>query len=171
MALKLKPQDKQIGFTIIEVVIVLAIAALILLIVFLAVPALQRNQRNTARKSDIGRIGAAATEFVSNNNGKLPAVSDASQANSDAQKIRDAAGNLNQYDFTVATGAPQNLKVVANSAAKVTILNIAQIARIAVCDTSNPGAVTGTGATAKQMALMYATEISGGGTQSLCQDI
>ncbi|HPW47952.1 MAG TPA: prepilin-type N-terminal cleavage/methylation domain-containing protein, partial [Candidatus Saccharibacteria bacterium] len=33
----------QKGFTIIEVLIVLAIAALILLIVFLAVPALQRN--------------------------------------------------------------------------------------------------------------------------------
>jgi prepilin-type N-terminal cleavage/methylation domain-containing protein len=36
-------QKRQQGFTIIEVLIVLAIAALILLIVFLAVPALQRN--------------------------------------------------------------------------------------------------------------------------------
>ena len=41
------------GFTIIEVMIVLAIAGLIMLIVFLAVPALQRNQRNTARKQDV----------------------------------------------------------------------------------------------------------------------
>ena len=37
---KLKKSDKD-GFTIIEVMIVLAIAGLILLIVFLAVPALQ----------------------------------------------------------------------------------------------------------------------------------
>jgi prepilin-type N-terminal cleavage/methylation domain-containing protein len=35
------------GFTIIEVVLVLAIAALIFLMVFSALPALQRNQRDT----------------------------------------------------------------------------------------------------------------------------
>lgn len=38
------------GFTIIEVVLVLAIAGLIFLAVFLALPALQRNQRDTQRK-------------------------------------------------------------------------------------------------------------------------
>jgi prepilin-type N-terminal cleavage/methylation domain-containing protein len=46
-----KPTDKQ-GFTIIEVMIVLAIAGLILMIVFLAVPALERTARNTQRKHD-----------------------------------------------------------------------------------------------------------------------
>jgi len=44
------------GFTIIEVLIVLAIAGLILLIVFIAVPALQRNARNTQRKNDIAGL-------------------------------------------------------------------------------------------------------------------
>ena len=34
------------GFTIIEVVLVLAIAGLIFLMVFIALPALQRSQRN-----------------------------------------------------------------------------------------------------------------------------
>src|SRR5438128_1450767 len=81
------------GFTIIEVLIVLAIAGLILLIVFLAVPALQRNQRNTARKNDIARVGGAATEFVSNHNGTLPVAADNTT-------IRDNAGNLSQYDFS-----------------------------------------------------------------------
>ena len=37
------------GFTIIEVVLVLAIAGLIFLMVFIALPALQRTQRNTQR--------------------------------------------------------------------------------------------------------------------------
>src|SRR3954468_7968902 len=59
------------GFTIIEVMIVLAIAGLILLIVFLAVPALQRNSRNTQRKTDVGRIGAAATAVVSNSSSDM----------------------------------------------------------------------------------------------------
>lgn len=66
-------KNKQ-GFTIIEVLIVLAIAGLIMLVVFLAVPALQRNARNTQRKSDVSALLGALTEFSANNNGKLPAT-------------------------------------------------------------------------------------------------
>jgi prepilin-type N-terminal cleavage/methylation domain-containing protein len=65
-------QKREAGFTIIEVLIVLAIAALILLIVFLAVPALQRNARNTQRKSDAANIGSAISNFEGNNSGALP---------------------------------------------------------------------------------------------------
>jgi prepilin-type N-terminal cleavage/methylation domain-containing protein len=65
-----KPNSK--GFTIIEVMIVLAIAGLILLIVFLAVPALQRNSRNTQRKNDAANISAGIGTYLSNNNGILP---------------------------------------------------------------------------------------------------
>jgi prepilin-type N-terminal cleavage/methylation domain-containing protein len=60
---------KQKGFTIIEVLIVLAIAGLIMVIVFLAVPALQRNSRNTQRTSDAARTAAAVNECLANNNG------------------------------------------------------------------------------------------------------
>ncbi len=55
------------GFTIIEVALVLAIGALIFLVVFLAVPALQRNQRNDARKRDISNVVEAVTDYNSNN--------------------------------------------------------------------------------------------------------
>ena len=68
---KLKKSESE-GFTIIEVVIVLAIAAMILLIVLLAVPALQRNSRNTQRKNDVTAILASTSEFISNNSGLLP---------------------------------------------------------------------------------------------------
>jgi prepilin-type N-terminal cleavage/methylation domain-containing protein len=61
------------GFTIIEVMIVLAIAALILLIVLLAVPALQRNSRNTAIKNDASAVVGGVSEFSSNNDGQSPA--------------------------------------------------------------------------------------------------
>lgn len=63
-------KKKSEGFTIIEVLIVLAIAGLIMLIVFLAVPALQRNQRNNARNSDASRVAAAITECLANRNGQ-----------------------------------------------------------------------------------------------------
>lgn len=60
------------GFTIIEVLIVLAIAGLILLIVFLAVPALQRNSRNTATKNDVGNVLSGVAEYQAANAGALP---------------------------------------------------------------------------------------------------
>lgn len=63
---------KESGFTIIEVLIVLAIAGLILLIVFLAVPALERNAHNTSIKNDAANILGGVSEFVDNNNGTLP---------------------------------------------------------------------------------------------------
>ena len=61
------------GFTIIEVVLVLAIAGLIFLMVFIALPALQRSQRNTRRRQDMARILSAVTDYQSNN-GTLPWV-------------------------------------------------------------------------------------------------
>lgn len=60
------------GFTIIEVVLVLAIAGLIFLIVFLALPQLQRSRRDTQRKNDAGRILAQLENYAGNNNGNYP---------------------------------------------------------------------------------------------------
>ena len=60
------------GFTIIEVVLVLAVAGLIFLMVFLAVPALGRSQRDTARKNDARNLLAAVIQFKTNNGGRAP---------------------------------------------------------------------------------------------------
>lgn len=60
------------GFTIIEVVLVLAIAGLIFMMVFLALPALQRSQRDTQRKSDLGRAITAITNYAVANRGNIP---------------------------------------------------------------------------------------------------
>ncbi len=65
--------NKAKGFTIIEVMIVLVIAASILSMVFLVTPALQRNNANTKRKSDVGRVLGSLGDYSSNNNGSLPA--------------------------------------------------------------------------------------------------
>jgi type II secretory pathway pseudopilin PulG len=59
------------GFTIIEVALVLAIAALIFLVAFLAVPALQRNQRDDARRRDLKIVQNAILTFNANNPYKL----------------------------------------------------------------------------------------------------
>lgn len=71
-----KQELKQKGFTIIEVVLVLAIAALIFLMVFIALPALQRNQRDTARKQELQKVVAAVTTWQSNHRGASPTSAD-----------------------------------------------------------------------------------------------
>lgn len=63
------------GFTLIEIVIVLAIAALIMVVVFFAVQGAQRSQRNTTRKDVTNRVKSAMVTARGNNNGA--AVTDA----------------------------------------------------------------------------------------------
>ena len=65
-------QRKTKGFTIIEVVLVLAIAGLIFLMVFVALPALQAGQRDTARKNDASTVLSAVNTYISGNRGGLP---------------------------------------------------------------------------------------------------
>jgi prepilin-type N-terminal cleavage/methylation domain-containing protein len=60
------------GFTIIEVMIVLAIAGLIMVIVFFAIPQLQRNQRDNSRQSTTSRLKAELETYASNNQGLYP---------------------------------------------------------------------------------------------------
>jgi prepilin-type N-terminal cleavage/methylation domain-containing protein len=63
---------KEKGFTLIEIVLVLAIAGLILVIVFLALSGAQKSRRDTQRKTDIGRVAAQLEQYASNNNGDYP---------------------------------------------------------------------------------------------------
>lgn len=76
-------KKKESGFTIIEVMIVLAIAGLIMVVVLIAVPQLQRNQRNQARQSILARITTELSNYAGNNNSSFP-----------APITNDAAGNF-----------------------------------------------------------------------------
>ncbi len=101
---KIKSEQSNKGFTIIEVMIVLAIAGLIILIVLLAVPALQRNARNTAIKNDASAIAGAVTEFLSNNDGQAPTAGGSAQAG--------AVVTINNANGTAATAKVQGNTVV-----------------------------------------------------------
>ncbi len=68
----MKKQHQPKGFTIIEVVLVLAIAGLIFLMVFIALPALQRSQRDTQRRDDMARFSSQLSSYQANNSGKVP---------------------------------------------------------------------------------------------------
>jgi len=62
------------GFTIIEVVLVLAIAGLIFIMVFIALPALRRNQRDQERTRNISTIISLAETYRAQHQGRLPGV-------------------------------------------------------------------------------------------------
>lgn len=63
------------AFTIVEVVLVLAIAGVIMAVVFLAVPALQAGQRDQSRKTDANNVLLGMTTFQGNNSGQVPNAS------------------------------------------------------------------------------------------------
>lgn len=149
----------QSGFTIIEVLIVLAIAGLILLIVFLAVPALQRNARNTQRKNDVATILGAVTEYANNNSGTYP-----------------ASGTFN----TVFTNANPKLGYYTTAAnvtwvnqpAAATVSDPANLDKVVVANNvkCNGNATTTTGATARSIVAVYDVEGSGGAKIAQCQE-
>ena len=94
MSKKILFQDEP-GFTIVEVLIVLAVAGLIILIVFLAVPAMQRSVRNHNRKNDASRIGSAALELVQTLTGQT-----ITSGNFKDASVLTSTGTLSYYPFS-----------------------------------------------------------------------
>lgn len=82
MITKGKDMKNRKGFTIIEVVLVLAIAGLIFLMVFIALPALQRSQRDTQRENDLSRVQSAITNYQKVNRGQVPSFDATTEAKS-----------------------------------------------------------------------------------------
>ncbi len=84
------------GFTIIEVVLVLAIAGLIFLMVFVALPSLQRSQRDTQRRQDVSKVASAVTNWLANGNSFSGNVSPCfpSNSNPDYRNIEGKACDL-----------------------------------------------------------------------------
>ncbi len=95
------------GFTIIEVVLVLAIAGLIFLMVFVALPSMQRSQRDTQRREDMARFMTAIQNYQANNSNKLPDLSTEATSfmnnylKQDAGEFVDPSGN--DYVISVTT--------------------------------------------------------------------
>ncbi len=169
----MRQKYKQQGFTIIEVMIVLAIAALIMLLVFLAVPALQRSAANTATREDASRLATGVSSFVSNSNGTMPCTGTQGATN-DAQTIIQDAGKLSQLTLTgsclstVPVNPPTGSFEVftTNGALGGSSWNPNSVAVIEGEKCSGSTAVTST--QPRQIALLYPVENGGGNTSSSC---
>ena len=147
--MNVQQKNKEKGFTIIEVVLVLAIAGLIFLMVFIALPALQRNQRDGQRKQDLTRAQTAVNNFQTNNRNRLPTF------NQDfIDKYLKTGGdtftdpNGNEYQFRVGASNPTTFNSEESQIFVTTQ---------AVCD----GEVVKPGQGATKVALQY--KLEGGG--------
>lgn len=147
------------GFTIIEVVLVLAIAGLIFLMVFIALPALQAGQRDTARKNDVGVVASAVNSYVSNNKGQYPSSNALLQS-----YAGDVSTNTVSSQITIAARGTSTSVTVADGDVKV--ITGAQ------CDA--PGATGASAAhtisagTTRQFVVVTRLEANGG--TAFCQD-
>lgn len=149
------------GFTIIEVLIVLAIAGLIMLIVFLAVPALQRNSRNTQRKNDASAISSAVANFISNNGGSLPT---GVTATSNPILITGSTGNSESAKLGYYSTSATNITLTTTS---TTQTDPEKVTIVTGYTCNSTGTALGT-ASSRTAAILYATENGNGSGSSQC---
>ena len=163
---------KEKGFTIIEVVLVLAIAGLIFMMVFLALPALQRSQRDTQRKNDLSRAMTAITSYVSNNRGAVHPVAVVNSTfkasyltvSNDSFIDPSGAGSSNttasSYDFNTAAAASGTLSAGFSTATQ----NIIYYKISVVCNATGGDQVPTAAGASKVTIRIY---LEGGGVYCL----
>lgn len=151
---------QQKGFTIIEVILVLAIAALIFLMVFIALPALQRGQRDTARKNDVGDIASAVTNYTSNNNGTFP-----TSAQLKTYVNNDVSSNTDLTHLTVANAG-------GSASVKVGYVTVTKGTKCGATGAASNGTATQTLTTTNVAASAFTvtTFLESGGGTSFCQN-
>lgn len=97
------------GFTIIEVVLVLAIAGLIFLMIFIALPALNRSQRDAQRRDDVLLVLKKVKDYQTNNRGSLPSPGDWKTALSDYLRNDFVDPGGENYKLTAKNCGQSNL--------------------------------------------------------------
>ena len=155
--------DNKKGFTIIEVVLVLAIAGLIFAMVFIALPALQRSQRDQSRKNDISTVAAAINNWNSaNRNG----------GTFNEESLRKYVDKLDQYDKS------SELKVATPGASMSVAGNEIKVMRGKKCPASTPAPsaddpanITLQNGSARNAAVVVLLENNGSQKQLYCQDV
>lgn len=176
--LRKEKNEGQKGFTIIEVVLVLAIAGLIFLMVFIALPALQSSQRDTARKNDVSAVATAITSYGSNNRGAFPASTLVLTGNA-AGKPDATSGKFGGYITTVSSNIDTVTLQTAGTASATVSQGQILVTQKTTCAPAGSVSVSGSGATrsAKQTLgtgstrqFTVVTYLEAGGGTAYCQD-
>ena len=148
------------GFSIIELVLVLAIAGLIFLMVFIALPALRRSQQDMGRKNDSSTVVSAIGTYRSNNR---------TGGTMTSANVQGYITSLNQYAKTDVVVAAKGTRTTAEPKEDEILVYTA-----AKCG-STPGLAEAhpmVTASSRQAAVFVRLENNGGsdGWQIFCQD-
>ena len=156
-------KDNKKGFTIIEVVLVLAIAGLIFAMVFIALPALQRSQRDHSRENDASVVAAAITKWNSANR---------NSGTFSEESLRKYVDKLDQYDKN------SELKVATPGASMSVASNEIKVMRGKKCPAStpapsadDPASITLENGSSRNAAVVVLLENNGSQKQLYCQDV
>lgn len=156
--------SKSSGFTIIEVMIVLAIAGLILGMVLIAIPTLERNSRNNQRKQDVATVLAAISRYGLNNSGEFPAAGTESVVLSSAFKLYYYSDS-GQVEFAPQTNTTATDHLGTNDIDKVTVYNYAK------CESDNSGKAIAKGAGYDNVVVLFTIESGNSNTANRCQQL
>jgi len=160
-------QQSKKGFTIIEVVLVLAIAGLIFLMVFIALPALQSGQRDTARKNDASVIISGINTYAGANRGDFPTIKQLTGSDDGTIKagnggyVDNVSSNTVGVTISGNTGSSEDKNLTASDD-KILIREKAR------CGAASKDGVKVTKGSARQYAVILKLEAAGG--TYFCQD-
>jgi type IV pilus assembly protein PilA len=156
---KLRAQQSEKGFTIIEVMIVLAIAGLIIVIVLLAVPALQRNGRNTGIRSDANQLLGYISTFNTDNQGAVPT----GVASTTGSVTVTGAAGTNASNGKIQSGTTITTTTIAATPVAVTpAVGALSVVLQGKCPDTVSGTTVTPVASARSVAVIYAIETSTG---------
>ena len=139
------------GFTIVEVLIVLAIAGAILAAVLIAVPALQRSGRNATAKTAAQQIVSGIQESESANGGAAPSGI-ASVSNG---LITWTGGAVSAVTTTTQVSTNISTVTFASAAPGTPAVGTIFVSKGYTCNAGNTAAVAGS---TNQFAVMYPIE-------------
>lgn len=140
----MKNQTKK-GFTIVEVLFVLAIGGLILMMVFYAMPAINRWNNNNKRKADVSAILQAVSDYRLQNSGSFPIATNSL-----------TLPTLSIYKATNITIKSPTTSGLNPDPSQVTDSTIIYVYNNALCDTTTPGKFTAGGS--RDIVALYALE-------------
>ena len=165
---------RQQGFSIIEVLIVLAIAGLLMAVIFIAVPQLQRNARDSTRQNLVNRLKSEMETYSSNNQGRYPLDFTACAATNtgrwcdffnryvnDKIDVVDPSTGANVVSATIGTPAGFRQADGAAAASLPAAAGDVTIFRGAKCDGESVAASGTANATTKNFAMVIGLDRAG----------
>jgi prepilin-type N-terminal cleavage/methylation domain-containing protein len=179
-----RPQGKQggsrddLGFTIVETMIVLAIASLILFLALVTIPILERNSRNNQRKQDVATILEAISHYELANSGNMPTTaSDITQYFPRLIYYADTINYSSNAAINVTPTLGAGVYISPNALSSPTVepiknptVNQIEIYNYQICNTLNATS-TNQGAEYSDVVALYALESSDGSPILHCEQL